>query len=837
MSNIMGQENDTRPEDSYELIPRPARSYASDHNGSPYASEATALRFQSGPPLNVPRDLLRQSGTLRARVTVDNCSPPSKEIKLPDITYHVGHVLVHFLVSGAYQCLKPQGDSPADRLVAEFTTALRVYDASQSLLLIPLRDLARREIARLGGKLSLPSAISVMERSHENFSGHPGIAAYIQYRMLSFGETAALETIGDVLAELETPNTLSKVLLKSMVLMKSSELVGRYERPSDHVTQASQSDSDDSSRDEIDQDRLSAAEEAMKKAEEAAKAEALRLAEEARVASERAELESLQTKKSTRGKTSKREKKRLDYLTEQETRRTQKETVVRTSDQEFPAVPQAAPFEKLKDEEAREDLELDELRMRKKKGRHALGKTKQRRLKLLEDKIARRTEARMVREEQTKAVEEGIERAQDEESFLFPSPETTGADDLEPNSPRSNSSESWTLDLPSPDEYDQHWPTLAARSSCPDAKTHLAPRSSGWLHCTECCEAIVRPAANGSRARGPYASDIVALQFSPRQTLRIPRQFLLKTPLIVRLALSETPGTLDLGSIKFDAGHVIVNFLVTGGYQCLQPWGITPTEKYASEFRTALRVYVAAESLGLTDLFNLAQDEVERVGDKLSFPQVVDNVHFLDPFHAHLPWVGEYVQSRMVSFWENTTVEQASEMVSDVLGPSNLHKILIGGLLKMKASESTIGKDQANQTTAGATGTSWSRMFQEAEATWEGTAKPVREADDLTQHNMAQQVPALTCKRELYEVEFEASYEDNKMRQLISEKENSRLVLSKEVQELLNRLIRESGRRAEVLAAQEAADQVENKHERAHLHFHLAVNQRELSLIEFVNVC
>ncbi|KAJ4186913.1 hypothetical protein NW755_007646 [Fusarium falciforme] len=144
----------------------------------------------------------------------------------------------------------------------------------------------------------------------------------------------------------------------------------------------------------------------------------------------------------------------------------------------------------------------------------------------------------------------------------------------------------------------------------------------------------------------PYASDIVALRFSPSQTLRIPRQFLEKTPLAARLAWCEPPNEMDLGSIQFDAGHVIVNFLVTGRYQCLEPWGTTAAEKYSSEFRTALRVYMAAESLGLTDLFNVAQEEVKKAGDKLSFPQIVDNVHFLDPFHAHFPWIGEYVQSQ-----------------------------------------------------------------------------------------------------------------------------------------------------------------------------------------------
>ncbi|RSM02081.1 hypothetical protein CEP52_008187 [Fusarium oligoseptatum] len=162
--------------------------------------------------------------------------------------------------------------------------------------------------------------------------------------------------------------------------------------------------------------------------------------------------------------------------------------------------------------------------------------------------------------------------------------------------------------------------------------------------------------------RSPYASEIVDLRFSPSQTLRIPRQFLDKTPLATRLERCGSINQIDLGSIQFDAGHVIVNFLVTGKYQCLEPWGTT----------------AAGNS------FYLAQEEARKAGDKLSFPHIVDNVHFLDPFHAHFPWIGEYVESRMISFWETTTDEEATKMTSDVLGPSNLHKILIGGLLKLK---------------------------------------------------------------------------------------------------------------------------------------------------------
>ncbi|UPL03474.1 hypothetical protein LCI18_014408 [Fusarium solani-melongenae] len=361
----------------------------------------------------------------------------------------------------------------------------------------------------------------------------------------------------------------------------------------------------------------------------------------------------------------------------------------------------------------------------------------------------------------------------------------------------------------------------------------------------------------------PYASDIVALIFSPGQTLRIPHQFLKKTPLATRLARCEPPNELDLGSIRLDAGHVIVNFLVTGRYQCLEPWGTTPTAKHSSEFRTAIRVYMAAESLGLTDLFNVAQEEVKKAGDKLSFPQVVNNVHFLDPFHAHFPWIGEYVQSRMVSFWESTTVEEATKMTSDVWGPSNLHKILIGGLLKMKASssgatehESTI-RDMQTQERRVEDLASHNQMveklkianermlklaaelksvgvFQEGIKEKSGPSSSPKQQDEphLQMPEVTfLQTPDLPPKKGVKEVEQEAVSEQYELSSLMSkslDREETALGFSWADQKRLNLLKQKSLRRAEVLNAKSDWNRIDLQEEKANAAFKDAMTNEEI---------
>ncbi|RSL86950.1 hypothetical protein CEP51_002521 [Fusarium floridanum] len=203
ISSDIDLEKDTRPEHS------------------PYASEACTVLFQDGNSHHIPRDFLEQVKKLHLYVIRGS---PRLKVHFSDVTSATGHVLLHFLVCGIYQCVKPQGDSLEDRHVSEFKTALDVYAAADSLQIPRLRDLARREITRVGDTLSLPSVISAIEDSNLSFKTLPGVVAYVESRILSFGEDATPAAINSMLSELEGPNTLSRTLLKSMVLLKSSEL-------------------------------------------------------------------------------------------------------------------------------------------------------------------------------------------------------------------------------------------------------------------------------------------------------------------------------------------------------------------------------------------------------------------------------------------------------------------------------------------------------------------------------------------------------------------------------------------------------------------------------------
>lgn len=195
---------------------------------SAYASAVCAVYFQRNGPLHIPRELLNQSAELVSRNIEMNCYSSSfRELHFDDIAFDTGHILVHFLHTGSYQCLKPQGDTTAKRNASEFATALRTYIAAQSLQLPSLRDLAKGEMIRLGNKLSVLSLIDILEEPTSSLSTSPGIVAYAESRFLAFAESVTHPIAEKVLVEIGTPNTLSKVLLKTMLLLKTSEVLLR----------------------------------------------------------------------------------------------------------------------------------------------------------------------------------------------------------------------------------------------------------------------------------------------------------------------------------------------------------------------------------------------------------------------------------------------------------------------------------------------------------------------------------------------------------------------------------------------------------------------------------
>lgn len=105
---------------------------------------------------------------------------------------------------------------------------------------------------------------------------------------------------------------------------------------------------------------------------------------------------------------------------------------------------------------------------------------------------------------------------------------------------------------------------------------------------------------------------------------------------------------IPLKDVNAAVGHIIVHFLYTGTYQCLQPEESSTRDKKRVEFKTSIRAYIAARAYGIPVLAKLASLEAEILGDDLDFSTIVD---LLEETYARPPiddaWISEYIRNRI----------------------------------------------------------------------------------------------------------------------------------------------------------------------------------------------
>ncbi|KAI0908739.1 hypothetical protein F4823DRAFT_639837 [Ustulina deusta] len=128
-----------------------------DIDTSPYTSPLITLHFADGPPLSVHKRLIDKSPKLSS-----GCRHVMT-LHLAHIPSGAGHVLVHYLFTGMYECLKPRGTSCNVNNAAEFATGVRVRDVARDYELPELEILAVIEIEKLGNRLQVMQNFDVLK--------------------------------------------------------------------------------------------------------------------------------------------------------------------------------------------------------------------------------------------------------------------------------------------------------------------------------------------------------------------------------------------------------------------------------------------------------------------------------------------------------------------------------------------------------------------------------------------------------------------------------------------------------------------------------------------------
>ncbi|KAH8768399.1 hypothetical protein F5883DRAFT_554504 [Diaporthe sp. PMI_573] len=158
-------------------------------DNSPYSASSITLCCKGGARYSVPSPLLRKHSKLGAL-----CSSFSTALFLENVSQDVGHVLVHYLFTDTYQCLRPKGQSEFERLVAECTTSIRVYAFARGHGLQSLEELAKSEVDRLGAGLPISLVLNLIQEAYPNPSvDDTWINSYFKARLRSLFQNPAEE--------------------------------------------------------------------------------------------------------------------------------------------------------------------------------------------------------------------------------------------------------------------------------------------------------------------------------------------------------------------------------------------------------------------------------------------------------------------------------------------------------------------------------------------------------------------------------------------------------------------------------------------------------------------
>ncbi|KAI9146756.1 hsp70-like protein [Paramyrothecium foliicola] len=200
---------------------------------SPYASTMVELQFQDQYPLNVHADLLRKSPVLYGQY-LSGTYVTNRRLKLNDISYSVGHTMVHFLFTGTYERPKETENAANEDPDLIIDTAFQAYHAAQKYKLTLLAELAKDDIYKLGAQLDLPRLIKAIE---SEFSGGSHLDAWLSAYLIEKIQSLNIESATCLANETDNQPSLQNVIFRGALKLFSGLEPGLdFDTPSECVT-------------------------------------------------------------------------------------------------------------------------------------------------------------------------------------------------------------------------------------------------------------------------------------------------------------------------------------------------------------------------------------------------------------------------------------------------------------------------------------------------------------------------------------------------------------------------------------------------------------------------
>ncbi|KAI0438864.1 hypothetical protein F4803DRAFT_533518 [Xylaria telfairii] len=186
---------------------------------SPFESASTEVYFGSGHKFTIPSSLLLNYSKLR-----QGAAFPPRSICLDDVTSPVGHVIFYYLLTDTYQCLRPKGHSPSERLVNELATGVGAYNASRKYDLLALQDRAKDEIQRLAQQLPFPLVLNHLRDLHlDPSASETWLDDYVQSGLKNLLQTPTAFLDYTSLQVEQDAISFSNIILKNLANLLSND--------------------------------------------------------------------------------------------------------------------------------------------------------------------------------------------------------------------------------------------------------------------------------------------------------------------------------------------------------------------------------------------------------------------------------------------------------------------------------------------------------------------------------------------------------------------------------------------------------------------------------------
>lgn len=165
-----------------------------------------------------------------------------------------------------------------------------------------------------------------------------------------------------------------------------------------------------------------------------------------------------------------------------------------------------------------------------------------------------------------------------------------------------------------------------------------------------------------------------------------------KAPKLYAAYDSQDP---ELPTISEEIGHVIVHYLYTNKYESLKPTGADKLAKQIVELKTAIKVYIFARAYELPDLVRLAERNIEKFGDGMALPTLLEVASDAYPSLVDSDtWFIGYLKKRIRLHLNDASSLLGTDLLSRLSHILSPNKILLRIVLEVCCEQMTNPKQE-----------------------------------------------------------------------------------------------------------------------------------------------